>query len=78
MTEHELRVCYEIVYRMVTKERRMRESVLSHSPLLKQKLKECDDAITALTVMKDELKQHVTAPDPVQGMLVDAPAGRGY
>ena len=78
MTEHELRVCYETVYRMVTKERRMRESVLANSPLLKKKLEECDTAIIALTTMKDELKRHVTGP--VQEVLIDVPDGKrgGY
>ncbi len=72
MTEHDLRVCYETVYKMIAKERRMREAVLSGSPLLKQKLADCDTALIALTTMKDELKRHVRA-GPVQEMLVDAP-----
>lgn len=57
----------------------MRESVLSSSPLLKQKLEECDTAIIALTTMKDELKRHVTA-GPVQEVLFDVPDGKrgGY
>lgn len=78
MSEHELRVCYEAVYRMITKERRMRESVLANSPLLKKKLEECDIAVVALTTMKDELKRHVTGP--VQEVLIDVPDGRrgGY
>jgi hypothetical protein len=78
MTEHELRVCYETVYRMISRERRMREAVLANSPLLKQKLAECDNALVALTVMKDELKPHATGP--VQATLVDAPGGKkgGY
>lgn len=75
MTEHELRVCYETVYRMVTKERRMRESVLANSPLLKKKLEECDTAIIALTTMKDELKRHVTGP--IQETLIDVPETAG-
>lgn len=79
MTEHELRVCYETVYRMITKERRMRESVLASSPLLKKKLEECDTAIIALTTMKDELKRYVQA-GPVQEVLFDVPDGKkgGY
>lgn len=76
MTEHELRVCYETVYKMISRERRMREAVLSSSPLLKQKLAECDSAIVALTVMKDELKRHV-APGTVQETLFEAPAVKG-
>lgn len=76
MTEHELRVYYETVYKMIIRERRMRESVLSHSPLLKQKLAECDNAIVALTVMKDELKTHV-APGATQETLFELPAPKG-
>ena len=76
MTEHDLRVCYEIIYKMISRERRMRQSVLAHSPLLKQKLTECDNAIVALTVMKDELKRYVT-PATVQATLLDAPAKKG-
>lgn len=71
MTETELRACYETVYKMVTRERRMRETVLASSPLLKKKLEECDTAIIALTVMKDELKRHVTGP--IQEVLIDVP-----
>ena len=75
MSEHELRICYETIYRMITKERRMRESVLANSPLLKKKLEECDVAVIALTTMKDELKRHVTGP--VQAVLIDAPDTAG-
>lgn len=71
MTETELRTCYETVYKMVTRERRMRESVLASSPLLKKKLEECDTALAAVTAMKDELKRHVTGP--IQEVLVDVP-----
>lgn len=71
MTEHELRVCYEIVYRMITRERKKREEVLAGKPYLKQKLDECDNAIIALTTMKDELKRHVV--EPIQEMLIDVP-----
>lgn len=76
MTEHELRICYETVYKMISRERRMREAVLSSSPLLEQKLAECDNAIVALTVMKDELKRHVT-PSATQETLFEVPATKG-
>lgn len=75
MTEHELRVCYEIVYRMITRERKKREEVLAGKPYLKQKLDECDSAIIALTTMKDELKPHVVGP--IQETLIDVPEKRG-
>lgn len=79
MSEHELRICYETIYRMITKERRMRESVLANSPLLKRKLEECDTALIALTTMKDELKRFVVT-GPVQEVLIDVPDGKrgGY
>ena len=72
MSEHELRVCYGLIYQMISRERRTREAALSNSPILKQKLAECDTAMLALTTMKDELKRFVTA-GPVQEMLVDVP-----
>lgn len=78
MTETELRTCYETAYKMITRERRMRETVLASSPLLKKKLEECDAAVSALTAMKDELKRHVTGP--IQEVLVDVAETRkgGY
>lgn len=76
MTEHELRVCYETVYKMISRERKAREHVLRSSPYLQQKLAECDSAIVALTVMKDELKRHV-APGATQETLFEVPAVKG-
>ncbi len=53
----------------------MRESVLANSPLLKQKLGECDTALIALTTMKDELKRFVVGP--IQETLIDVPETAG-
>lgn len=71
MTLTELQKHYTTIYKMIAKERRMRESVLANSPLLKEKLAECDDALAAATAIKDALKQ-VVAP-AVQETLFDVP-----
>lgn len=71
MTLTELQAHYTKTYKMITKERRMRQSVLAHSPLLKEKLDECDQALASLTAIKDALKQ-VIAP-AVQEALFDVP-----
>ena len=75
MTERELRVCYETVYKMISRERKKREEVLAGKPYLEQKLEECDTAIIALTTMKDELKRHTTGP--IQETLIDVPETAG-
>jgi len=71
MTLAELQEYYAKVYKMITAERRKRQSVLAHSPLLPQKLAECDAALAAATAMKDELKRLI-AP-AVQETLFDVP-----
>lgn len=70
MTLTELQTHYAKVWKMITKERRMRQSVLANSPLLKEKLNECDAALAAATAMKDALRQ-IIAP-AVQEVLFDA------
>jgi len=71
MTEHELRVTYGMVYQCLSRERQMRERVFAQKPAeLKRKLREIDDAVTALVAMKDELKRHVEET-PEQVMLID-------
>jgi hypothetical protein len=71
MTEHELRVTYGMVYQCLSRERKMRERVFAQKPAeLKRKLREIDDAMAALVVMKDELKRHVEE-SPEQVMLID-------
>jgi hypothetical protein len=80
MTEHELRVTYGMVYQCLSRERKMRERVFAQKPAeLRRKLREIDDAVTALVAMKDELKKHVEE-SPEQVMLFDEPATRrgGY
>lgn len=71
MTLTELQKHYATIYKMINKERRKRESVLANSPLLKEKLAECDAALAAATAIKDALKQ-VVAP-AVQETLFDVP-----
>jgi len=71
VTEHELRVTYGMVYQCLSRERKMRERVFAQKPAeLKRKLREIDDAMAALVVMKDELKRHVEE-SPEQVMLID-------
>lgn len=80
MTEHELRVTYGMVYQTLQRERKMRERVFAQKPAeLRRKLREIDDAVTALVAMKDELKKHVEE-SPEQVTLFDEPVGRrgGY
>lgn len=82
MTEHELRVTYGMVYQCLQRERKMRERVFAQKPAeLRRKLREIDDAVTALVAMKDELKKHTEEP-PEQVTLFDgealpAPGRRG-
>lgn len=60
MTEHELRVIFGLVYQTLQRERKMRERVFAQKPTeLRRKLREIDEATTALVAMKDELKRHV-------------------
>lgn len=74
MTLAELQAHYATVYRMITAERRMRQSVLANSPLLPKKLDECDQALNALTAIKDELKRLI-AP-AIQETLIDVPESK--
>lgn len=74
MTLTELQKHYATIWKMITKERRMRQSVLANSPLLKEKLDECDAALAAATAMKDALKQ-IIAPG-AQETLFDVPEGK--
>lgn len=73
MTEEELKTDYTTVYLMILRERRKREAVLSHSPLLQKKLQECDAALNALERIKDFAKPHVVASEPplTQAPLLD-------
>lgn len=74
MTEHELYVTYKLLYQFITSERLMRLKVFPEGhPQRKRKIAACDDAIYALTVLKDFCKEHVE-PSPRQGALLDAPA----
>lgn len=75
MTEHELRVCYETVYRMIASERDSRAKAASGGHAVEWvAVAECDQAIMALVVMKDELRRHVTGP--IQERLIDVPEAK--
>lgn len=78
MTEHELRVCFGLVWKFIERERKMREYVFRAEPgKLRSKLRECDDASRALTALKDFAKQHVEeSPEPIE--LFDVPERGGY
>jgi len=75
MTTHELRACFGMVYQCLQRERQMRQRVFAQKPAqLKRKLREIDEAVEALTAMKDELKRHTEEP-PEQ---VDLLPGHSY
>jgi hypothetical protein len=78
LTLTELQTHYARLYKMITKERRAPQapgqSVLANSPLLKEKLDECDQALAAATAMKDALKQ--TIAPAVQETLFDVPESK--
>lgn len=78
MTEHELRVTFGMVFKFIQRERKMREHVFRAEPgKLRSKLRECDEALQALTAMKDFAKGHVEE-SPEQVMLFDdVPGARG-
>lgn len=78
MTEHELRVCFGLVWKFIERERKMREHVFRAEPgKLRSKVRECDDAAQALVAMKDFAKQHVEE-SPEQVELFDVPERGGY
>lgn len=78
MTEHELRVCFGLVFKFIERERKMREHVFRAEPgKLRSKLRECDDAFQALTAMKDFAKQHVEESPEQVVLFDDLPRERG-
>lgn len=79
MTRTELRTHYKTISDMVSKERRMRESVLGRSPLLKDKLAECDGALAALVALGNALGNLLPPEGPVtiQEVLFDVPETAG-
>lgn len=82
ITRQELRERYKTAHDMISKERRKRESVLANSPLLPQKLAECDAALAAVADMGNALANLLPPEGPVaiQEVLFDVPDGKkgGY
>lgn len=76
MTRSELRTHYKTISDMISKERRMRESVLGRSPLLPDKLAECDGALASLVALGNALANLLPPEGPVQEVLFDVPDGK--
>jgi hypothetical protein len=77
MTADELRSQFNTAYKIITRERRMREVVLANSPKRDEKLREMDRLLEIVTGFKDELKQH-TGNAPEQATLIDVPRKAEY
>lgn len=75
MTLDELKTHFDNAAGMIAREKKKRQSVLANSPLLPQKLAECDKALAAVVAMKDELKR-LLSPPAVQEMLIDVPESK--
>lgn len=71
MTLPELKAHFDTAAGMIAREKKKRQAVLANSPLLPQKLAECDQALAAVVAMKDELKRLLSPA--VQEMLIDVP-----
>lgn len=65
ITRQELRDHYKTIKDMITEERRLRETVLAHSPKLKSKLQKCDDALSSLAKLGNALAALLPADEPV-------------
>lgn len=77
MTADDLRKQYALVYKALTRERKMREEVLKPGFYQQRKLEEIDRALEALAAIKDFAKLHTEEP-PEQVVLIDEPTRGGY
>lgn len=78
MTPDELRAKYKTAYKIVARERKMREHVFRNDPVaLRQKVAEMDRLLEILTAFKDELKEHVGAGYE-QTALIEVPRKGEY
>lgn len=78
MTGDELRAKYTVAYKIISRERKMREHVFRNDPVArKQKLEEMDRLLEIVTEFKDELKEHVGATYE-QPALIDVPKRTEY
>ena len=80
ITRQQLREHYTTIRDMITEERRLRETILAHSPKLKQKLQKCDDALASLATLGNALATLLPADEPVviQEALFELPQKGGY
>lgn len=78
MTKDELRAKYNTAYRIIARERRMREHVFRNDPVaLRQKVNEINLLEGILTELKDELKERM-GDDYEQPTLLDVPKKATY
>lgn len=78
MTRDELRAKFNTGFKIIARERRMREHVFRNDPVAKeQKLREIDLLLEILTEIKDELKERMGG-DYEQPALLDVPKRATY
>lgn len=78
MTKDELRAKFNTAYKIIARERRMREHVFRNDPVaLRQKVLEIDLLQNILTEFKDELKERMGG-DYEQVTLLDVPKKATY
>ena len=78
MTQDELRAKFKTGFKIIARERRMREYVFRNDPVAReQKLGEIDRLLEILTEIKDELKERMEA-DYEQPTLLDVPKRASY
>lgn len=78
MTLDELRSKYNVAYRIVHRERAMRERFFPHgNEKREEKLREMDRLLEILGELKDELKERMEA-SPEQPRLLDVPRRASY
>jgi hypothetical protein len=78
MTGDELRAKYKAAYKIIHRERKMREHVFRNDPVARQqKLAEMDRLLQIVTELKDALKEHVGVGYE-QPALIDVPARTDY
>lgn len=77
MTSNELRAKYNTAYRIIWRERKMREQVFREGdPRREEKLREMDRLLEIVTALKDELKQRMVETE--QPRLLDVPRRSQY
>lgn len=78
MTGDELRAKFNVAYKIIQRERRMREHVFQEGhPKREEKLGEMDRLLEIVTEFKNELKAHVGV-DYEQPVLLDVPKRTEY